>query len=191
VKTSERILESAAALLDSGGVAAVTLRAVGLASGVSHNAPYKHFENRDALLGAVATLEFRKLAATFTALGRERVQPLTKLKRALQSFSEYGRGYPNRYQLLFSDPAIAEQEGELEKAALASFSAFALLVAECQQFGVLPTVPTPALAGLLYASVHGLIDLQASGRMKAEKGFMNVSEGITLLFKVLSTENTK
>jgi AcrR family transcriptional regulator len=191
VKTSERIIESAAALLDSGGVAAVTLRAVGQASGVSHNAPYKHFENRDALLGAVATREFQKLAATFTAFGRERVQPLTKLKRALQAFSEYGRDYAYRYQLLFSDPAIAEQEGELEEAALASFSTFSLLVAECQQAKVLPAVPTPALAGLLYASVHGLIDLQASGRTKTEKGFMNVSEGIALLLKVLATESTR
>jgi len=191
VKTSDRIIESAAALLDSGGVAGVTLRAVGLASGVSHNAPYKHFENRDALLGAVATREFQMLAATFTAFSQDRVQPLTKLKRALQAFSEYGRDYPNRYQLLFSDPAIAEQEGELQEAALGSFSAFTQLVAECQQAGVLPQVPTPALSGLLYASVHGLIDLQASGRMKSEKGFMNVSEGIALLLKVLTTDGSR
>lgn len=191
MKTSERILESAAALLDSGGVAAVTLRAVGQASGVSHNAPYKHFENRDSLLGAVAIQEFQKLAAAFTAFGQDKVQPLTKLKRALQAFSEYGRDYPSRYQLLFSDPEIAKQEGELQRAAMASFSAFALLVAECQKAEVLPGVPTPALAGLLYASVHGLVDLQASGRMKTEKGFMSVSNGIALLLKVLATEKSE
>ena len=169
----------------------MTLRAVGQASGLSHNAPYKHFENRDALLGAVATRDFQKLAATFAAFSKERVQPLTKLKRALQAFSEYGRDYPNRYQLLFSDPKVAKQEGDLQQAAMSSFTAFALLVAECQQAGVLPAVPTSALAGLLYASVHGLIDLHASGRMKTEKGFMNVSEGIALLFKVLATESTR
>ena len=188
MKTSERILESAAALLDFGGVAAVTLRAVGQASGVSHNAPYKHFANRDSLLGALATQEFQKLAAAFTAFGQDKLLPLTKLKRALQAFSEYGRDYPSRYQLLFSDPEIAKQEGELQRAAMASFSAFALLVAECQKAGVLPGVPTPALAGLLYASVHGLVDLQASGRMKTEKGFMSVSDGIALLLKVLAIE---
>ena len=191
MKTSERILESATALLDSGGVAAVTLRAVGQASGVSHNAPYKHFENRDSLLGALATQEFQKLAAAFTAFGQDKVLPLTKLKRALQAFSEYGRDYPSRYQLLFSDPEIAKQEGELQRAAMASFSTFALLVAECQKAGVLPGVPTPALAGLLYASVHGLVDLQASGRMKTEKGFMSVSDGIALLLKVLATDKTE
>ena len=190
VKTSERIIDSAAALLDSGGVAAVTLRAVGHSSGVSHNAPYKHFENRDALLGAVATRDFQKLAASFTAIGQERSKPLTKLKKALQTFSEYGREYPNRYHLLFSSPDLAKEEGDPQQAALASFSAFALLVAECQRTAVLPDIPTPALAGLLYASVHGLIDLQSSGRMKTEKGFTNVTEGIALLLKLLSTKST-
>ncbi len=170
-------------------MAAVTLRAVGQASGVSHNAPYKHFESRDSLLAALATQEFQKLAAVFNALAEAKLQPLTRLKRALQAFAEYGRDYPNRYQLLFSDPEIAKQGGELQKAAMASFSAFASLVGECQKAHVLPGVPTPALAGLLYASVHGLVDLQASGRMKSEKGFMGVSDGVALLLKVLATGN--
>jgi AcrR family transcriptional regulator len=37
---------AATALLDSGGEGAVTLRTVGHASGISHNAPYKHFKSR-------------------------------------------------------------------------------------------------------------------------------------------------
>ncbi|WP_263381364.1 WHG domain-containing protein [Granulicella arctica] len=115
-------------------------------------------------------------------------QPATKAQEGAASVSEYGRDYANRYQLLFSDPAIAEQEGDLQEAAMASLSAFALLVAECQQAAILPVVPNSALASLLYASVYGLIDLQATGGMKTEKGFMNVSDGIALLLKVLATE---
>lgn len=188
MKTSDRIIESAMALLDSGGISAVTLRAVGQASGLSHNAPYKHFDNRDSLLGAIAIQEFHGLAAAFTAAGQAQVPPLTRLERALQVFSGYGRDYPNRYQLLFSDPDIAEQEGDLLQAAMASFAAFAALVAGCQTVGVLPGVATPALAGLIYASAHGLVDLQASGRMKAEKGFMTVDDGVALLLKLLAFE---
>ena len=41
-----RLIIAAAALLDSGGEGAVTLRTVGRASGIPHNAPYKHFESR-------------------------------------------------------------------------------------------------------------------------------------------------
>ena len=191
MKTRERIIGAAAELLDSGGEAAVTLRAVAKAAGISHNAPYKHFDDRNALLAAVATRDFAMLTKTFEKLRQERVKPLTKLKKALRAFSEYGREYPHRYQLLFSDPDIAKQEGELQKAAMASFSAFADLVGECQTAKVLPRVPTVELAGLLYASVHGLIDLQASGRMKTEKGFRGVSDAIALLLNVLSMASAR
>jgi hypothetical protein len=41
-----RLIIAATALLDSGGEGAVTLRTGGLASGIPHNAPYRHFEGR-------------------------------------------------------------------------------------------------------------------------------------------------
>jgi AcrR family transcriptional regulator len=41
-----RLIIAAIALLDSGGEGAVTIRTVGHASGIPHNAPYKHFESR-------------------------------------------------------------------------------------------------------------------------------------------------
>ena len=41
-----RLIVAATALLDFGGEGAVTLRTVGHASGIPHNAPYKHFESR-------------------------------------------------------------------------------------------------------------------------------------------------
>jgi AcrR family transcriptional regulator len=53
MKTNERLIEAAAALLDSGGESAVTLRAVAQAVDVFHNASYKHFVDRNALLAAV------------------------------------------------------------------------------------------------------------------------------------------
>jgi AcrR family transcriptional regulator len=40
------LIVAATALLDSGGEDAVTLRTVGHASGIPHNASYKHFESR-------------------------------------------------------------------------------------------------------------------------------------------------
>jgi hypothetical protein len=41
-----RFIVAATALLDFGGEGAITLRIVGHASGIPHNAPYKHFESR-------------------------------------------------------------------------------------------------------------------------------------------------
>ncbi|HKN26938.1 MAG TPA: TetR/AcrR family transcriptional regulator [Roseiarcus sp.] len=50
--TKNRILASAMRLLDNGGPGAVTLHAVGDASGISQSAPYRHYEDKRALLVA-------------------------------------------------------------------------------------------------------------------------------------------
>jgi AcrR family transcriptional regulator len=164
----------------------VTLRAVGEASGISHNAPYKHFADRSALMAAVATRDFMVLTEALKRAGEGRAQPLTKLRRALQAFVDYSSAYPARYRLLFGDPDIATHGGELERAAMNTFAAFAAIVGECQSAKQLPQVPTVPLAGLIYASVHGLVDLHASGRMRSEKGFRGVAGGVDLLISVLS-----
>lgn len=55
------MVEAAAKLLDEGGRVAVTLREVGRLTGVSHNAPYRHFANKDDLLGAIVGRELERL----------------------------------------------------------------------------------------------------------------------------------
>ena len=51
--TRTLLIDAAADLLDKGGPAEVTLREVGRLAGVSHNAPYKHFDSKEELLSAV------------------------------------------------------------------------------------------------------------------------------------------
>ena len=184
--TKERLIDAATALLDEGGESSVTLRAVGKAVGISQNAPYRHFDDRSALLAAVAVRDFRALAESFSQVRQQRVKPLTKLKRALGSFLSYGHKFPARYRLLYSDPAIAARRGELEEAAMDSFAEFAAIVEECQAAGDLPSTSTADLAGLIFASAHGLIDLESGGRMRAEKGLTGAADGVSLLIKVLS-----
>jgi hypothetical protein len=67
-----------------------------------------------------------------------------------------------------------------------SFAEFAAIVGECQSSGDLPETSNVALTGLLYASAHGLIDIEAGGRMRREKGLVGVAEGMDLLIDLLS-----
>jgi len=128
VTTDQRLIVAAAKLLDSGGEDALTLRAVSLASGISHNAPYKHFKNRDALLAAVATTDFVKLAKAFKSIRQSSTKPTVKLMKALSVVTDFSVEHPARYRLLFSDPAIAAEKGELEKTAFAAFAEFIVIV---------------------------------------------------------------
>ena len=189
--TGERLVVAAAPLLDGGGEAAVTLRAVALAVGVSHNTPYRHFADRAALLAAVAERDFGTLTEGFAAIGRSRRKPLAKVKDALDSFVTYGEIYPARYRLLFSDPNIASRGGGLEAAAMGSFAAFAKIIEGAQTAGELPTMPTVALTGLIFAAVHGLLDLQAGGRMRQEKGLSKAAEGVSVLLDLIAPRSDR
>lgn len=184
--TEQRLIAATAALLDAGGERAVTLRAVAHAVGVSHNAPYKHFKDRSALLNAVAMQDFAMLTNAFVEVRQLPLPPLAQLRRALTIFVGYAEDYPARYRLLFNDPAIGAQGGEVEATALRSFAAFAAIVQGCQEVKDLPAVPNEALTGLIYAAVHGLIDLQAGGRLRKEPGLARVHEGVDLLVTLLA-----
>jgi AcrR family transcriptional regulator len=186
MSTDRKLVAAASALLDSGGEDAVTLRAVGHASGVSHNAPYKHFKNRDALLAAVATADFGALTDSFKNVRQSSAKPTAKLTSALKVVIDYSYQHPARYRLLFNNPNIAAQGGGLEEAALRAFGEFIAIVKECQDASVLPNIPNATLAGLLSATMHGLIAHEASGRMRPEKGLTGVASSLELMIQLLS-----
>ena len=108
--------------------------------------------------------------------------------KALNAVVDFSVEHPARYRLLFNDPVIAAQKGDLEKSALASFAEFIVIVQECQAAQSLPDTPGTTLAGMLFATMHGLIGLQESGRMHPEKGLSGVQSGLKTLVQLLSAQ---
>ena len=175
--TGERLIDAAAA---------VTLRAVGQAVGVSHNTPYRHFKDRAALLAGVAARDLVTFAAIFDEIGRSERPPIEQVREALKSLVTYGEDHPARYHLLFSDPSIGSRGGELELVAMTTFTALSRLVEQAQTSGQLPKLPTAMLTGLIFATVHGLLHFKAGGRMRPEKGLASVVDGADLLLRLLA-----
>ena len=128
------------------------------------------------------------LTEAFATVRRGSTKPAAKLMKALRVVITFSVEHPARYRLLFNDPAIAAQKGELEKAALTAFAEFIVIVQECQAAQVLPDTQDITLAGLLFATMHGLIALEASGRMHPEKGLSGVQSGLETMVKLLSPQ---
>ncbi|HLJ75875.1 MAG TPA: TetR/AcrR family transcriptional regulator [Acidobacteriaceae bacterium] len=63
LSTADRILHHARRILDRRGAAAVTMRAVAKAVGITPMALYRHFPDRDGLLNAIADQGFAEFAA--------------------------------------------------------------------------------------------------------------------------------
>ncbi|TBZ19301.1 TetR/AcrR family transcriptional regulator [Rhizobium leguminosarum] len=184
--TDKRLIEAAAELLDAGGEEAVTLRAVGHAAGVSHNAPYKHFANRSALLAAVATVSFADLAEAMAAIRRSAQTPIDKLFATLDLLMGYSREHPARYRLLFNNPETAAAGGDLKVKALETFEHFRSIVQECQEANDLPGAPSGTLASLIFATTHGLLAIEGNGQLHPEKGLSSVKGSLEILLALLA-----
>ncbi len=182
--TKERLVAAASDLLDAGGQGAVTLRAVAEMVGVSHNAPYRHFRDRSALLAAVAERDFNTLTQAFQADDLQDAR--SSLRAAVMVMIAYARKHPARYRLLFSDPDLVSVDGILEVAAFGSFQAFAAIVQRYQAGKSLRSIETARLTGLIYATLHGAIDLELGGRAKKAKGLGSIEATIDLLLDLLA-----
>ncbi len=182
--TSDQLITAAARLLDDGGQEAVTLRAVGELVGVSHNAPYRHFNGRSSLLAAVARRDFIALRAAFEHHGDKCQVAETALGGAVTELISYALNHPARYRLLFSDPQLIPDDA-LKAVAFASFTSFACIVERCQQERCLPAGDSVELTGLIYATLHGAIDLEIGGRASDTKGLASVEATALRLFDLL------
>lgn len=163
VSTRTALIEAATRLLDQGGAEAVTLREVGRLSGVSHNAPYKHFANKEALLAAVAAAELTRRRTSLAGRGK----PENVLRKAMHGYVAWALEYPARFRLVFGPWSV--HDDELAAAAQSAQSDLVDVVAAAQKTGALPAGDPERLASLVRAVAHGAADLAAAGHL-AETG---------------------
>ena len=155
--TRDALLDAATDLLDEGGPAAVTLREVGHRAGVSHNAPYKHFADKNALLAAVAARELTH--QTWAARH-------TDLRPALSAYVTWALAHPARFKLVFGTWNTGS--ADLGAAADTASAAFLRVVKAGQEAGDLPAGDPVRLAALVRSVAHGAVDLALSGHLAAD-----------------------
>lgn len=157
--TRADLLAAADSLLARGGPEAVTLRAVGAATGVSRTAPYRHFDSKEALLSAVASANLTELTAQMQA-ATARTNETPGLLVAAQVFVEFAWAHPNHYRLEFGGDYAVEPSDELFRAATQCTNYFADLVKQAQRDGVIVDGDGPDLTALLWVILHGLATAQ-------------------------------
>ncbi|WP_370674531.1 TetR/AcrR family transcriptional regulator [Pleomorphomonas sp. PLEO] len=144
-------------LLAEGGPSGVSLREVARAAGVSHNAPYRHFESREALLAAIATDGFERLSDRIAAT-EANANDIDRLIATGRAYITFAIEVPSLYRLMFSS--------EVRKAAFPALGAAADRT-YAQLTAALPSSPaTPRGVTLgAWALVHGFADLLTSGQL--------------------------
>jgi AcrR family transcriptional regulator len=163
--TRALLVAAAAKLLDRGGPAAVTLREVGKLAGVSHNAPYKHFADKEELLAAIASRELRRQSQAMSDLGATR-RPIETMRLLMRGYVRWARAKPARFKLTFG-PWTTEND-DLGEAASESRATLVSIVKAAQARDELPLGNPDRIAALFLALAHGAADLALSGHLSAK-----------------------
>ncbi len=165
--TRQRLLSVASQLLDEGGREAVTLREVGARAGLSRGAAYRHFASREDLLSAAVAAYLMDLA---DALGRaaQGQPPRAALRRVLLTFCAHGCRHPQRHRLIFGPPPQLPDQ-LLSDAADRCLRTLVEQVTACMGTGDILRGEPRAVAALLLATTHGVVELTVSGHLTADK----------------------
>lgn len=101
------LIAAALAAVEQGGPDAVSLRDLAQGLGVSRSAPYRHFEDRDALLAAVAARGFEDLNIGYEAALTNPGDGRDKLRAASRVYFEFADRRPGLFRLMFDSDLLA------------------------------------------------------------------------------------
>jgi len=161
----ETLLSAAISLIGEVGPAAFTLREVARRAGVSHNAPYRHFRNREDLIAAVASEGFRELAKAMHAAAEKQNNAFDRLKHAGLAYVGFALRKPEHFTVMFDVPRSEDLSPEAATAAKEAFAELSLLVQAIQADGRFARIDPQQQALYAWSTVHGIAKLATAGRL--------------------------
>ncbi|MGO4572189.1 TetR/AcrR family transcriptional regulator [Microvirga sp. 2TAF3] len=157
------LIEAGRELVARKGPAALSLREVARAAGVSHNAPYRHFASREALLVAIAAEGFMTLRAAL--LAAMSTQPQERLRELGKAYVRFALEHGADFLLMFGVAISKSDYPELNEAADAAYDVLRRNVA-------VNTSGNQEIQTLrAWAIAHGLANLVANGQLPLERAF--------------------
>lgn len=170
----ETLLSAAISLIGEVGPTAFTLREVARRAGVSHNAPYRHFRNREDLLAAVASQGFRELAGAMRTASQKQSDALDRLKYAGLAYVAFALRKPEHFTVMFDVPRSEDLSRDAAEAAKEAFSELNLLVRAVQANGHFAQNEPQQQTLYAWTTVHGIAKLATSGRLpcRTKSGIM-------------------
>ncbi len=155
-----RITAAARSIAEREGWSAVTIRR--LAEEIEYSQPviYSHFENRDAIVEAIAVEGFRELASTLRAAARSSTKPRDTPMKVAMAYLDFAGRNSAIYEAMFVLPTglrFAETDTRVELK-----DAFAALT----EIVVPSNANVELITETLWAALHGLAELERTNRIR-------------------------
>jgi AcrR family transcriptional regulator len=159
------VLDASLALVEEGGIGALSMREVARRARVTHSAPYHHFADRAAIIAGLAEEGFSLLAAEMVAaMKKEAPGTIPRFESCGRAYFRFAMRHPAYLRLMFR-PELAGpgEHPAVDAAAMAAMQVLVGCVVECQAAGNMPKGdPTPIVL-TSFATMHGITSLWLDG----------------------------
>ena len=188
MSTRERIIDTAVALFNEEGTAAVSTNHIAKAAGISPGNLYYHFRNKEAIIRAIYA-RLRPIWEATVSVPTDRVPTLADLERIIDDHFrilwEYRFFYREMPALLRRDPELLASYHEVREAGLANVEG---LLRVFTLVGVLkvpdPGQALPELARIIWILADFWFPFAELDRLTGAQ--VDVQEGRALILRVLS-----
>jgi AcrR family transcriptional regulator len=161
------LIDAGVQILSEEGVEGLSLRKVAQHAGVSHNAPYSHFLDKQSLIAAISTEGFKQLYNELdTTISAYPDDPRRQLQECAYTYIQFALDHPDTFKIMFS--GVIEKERDYPAFVEISHKTFDRVVdvvQSCQEAGILPSAPADVLAVAVWGMVHGIISLRLEGQI--------------------------
>ncbi|MDQ0061648.1 TetR/AcrR family transcriptional regulator [Paenibacillus harenae] len=167
--TKQKLIQITRQMIDDQGIDAISMRELGKEMNLSRSAMYRHFKNKEDLLAAIVAENFEMLTGNISKIIESVNDPRKLLYAILYTYFDYGVKNQEHYRLMFRKHWDKELYPDLHYSAFGIFK----LVERClEKAGNIRKSPTQSTA-IMYAFIHGLVELHSAQHSESEKGLDN------------------
>ncbi len=149
------LLATAAELLESEGAARLSLRQSAERAGLSRQAPYNHFADKEALLAELVREGYERLGGRIHADASLGVAPSERLARAAETYIAFGQERPALFRLMFSRELVdLSKHGSAQQAASAALAELSAIIE-----AMAPAADPREVSLVAWSLVHGYTSL--------------------------------
>jgi AcrR family transcriptional regulator len=161
------LIKGGVEILSEEGVGGLSLRKVAQRVGVSHNAPYSHFPDKQSLIAAISTEGFKQLYSDLDAvISSYPDDPKRKVQECAWAYVQFAINNTDTFKIMFS--GVLEKEKEYPALVEISYKTFGRvvdMVRGCQEAGLFRSAAPELTAVAVWGQIHGIISLVLEGQI--------------------------
>jgi AcrR family transcriptional regulator len=181
------ILDASLGLIASEGLEGFSMREVARRAGVSHQAPYHHFPDRESIMAAIVAEGFTRLRDDSLAALDGVSDPFARLSAIGRAYLNFALNNPAHFKLMFRSEHVREDRHD--EAAACAKGAFEVLANVAEEVASVSRHEARSVILTAWSTVHGLATLMLEGKLeKALEGQSKsaaIEHGVATLERML------